>query len=252
MAIQEDGRIVVVGTGDDGGKPFVVARYTQRGKLDTTFSGDGIARIAFSQDAEPWGVAIADDGRIAVAGNASGATYSSFALAMLKANGRPDPSFSGDGRVKTDWGADSQAWAVSFTGAGDVLAAGYAPGPTDRDASIARYKPNGSLDPTWGGDGLVQTDWAAGEDQILDLVLTGSKVLVAGYTADGGGQVVLARYRAAKGGLDDTFDGDGIVITDLSAGFDMAYGLAVSGDTATVAGDLNTSAGFFAARYMLS
>lgn len=63
MAVQRDGKIVVVGYTDRGaptGHDFAVARFKPNGKLDKTFSGDGRATMAIASgthDDEAYGVA---------------------------------------------------------------------------------------------------------------------------------------------------------------------------------------------------
>ena len=71
MAIQADGKIVVVGAAgqrhDDS--KFVLARYTGDGTLDASFGSDGKVETDFTaRGGEANGVAIQADGRIVVAG----------------------------------------------------------------------------------------------------------------------------------------------------------------------------------------
>jgi uncharacterized delta-60 repeat protein len=100
---QPDGKIVVVGSAEDGtGDPdFAVARYKANGALDATFSDDGRRTFNVANDVdEAYGVALQPDGKIVAAGEADQATTSfDFALARFKANGGVDQTFSGDGKV---------------------------------------------------------------------------------------------------------------------------------------------------------
>ncbi|MDX3534529.1 calcium-binding protein [Streptomyces sp. MB09-01] len=91
----------------------------------------------------------------------------------------------------------------------------------------------GDLDPAFGGDGRVVTDFA-GYDESRDMVLQadGKIVTVGLNTAPEGGAAdfALARYRT-DGSLDTTFDGDGLVLSDLrGGGEDVANGVAVQPD----------------------
>jgi uncharacterized delta-60 repeat protein len=82
LAIQPDGRLVVVGTTDAGGgtvNNVGVARINTDGTLDTTFDADGKAIIDLGGNDEGNGVALASDGRVVVAGTSGG----NFALARL-------------------------------------------------------------------------------------------------------------------------------------------------------------------------
>ncbi|HEX8914323.1 MAG TPA: hypothetical protein VF796_18390 [Humisphaera sp.] len=82
MAVQADGRIVIVGgTGD-----FVVRRLNYDGSADTTFdNGDGQVTTDFGRTDAPASVAIAPNGRTVVAGNTSAVGYPGrVALAAYK------------------------------------------------------------------------------------------------------------------------------------------------------------------------
>ena len=75
MAIQADGKLVVVGAtyqnNDFSGEDFVVARYNPDGTLDRTFGSRGRVRTDFpGLAAVPSSVVIQPDGKIVVAGGA--------------------------------------------------------------------------------------------------------------------------------------------------------------------------------------
>jgi uncharacterized delta-60 repeat protein len=75
LALQADGKIVVVGESAFGGSnpKFAAARYNADGSLDTSFSGDGKVQndIASGEDGAN-GVAIQADGKIVSAGFSGG------------------------------------------------------------------------------------------------------------------------------------------------------------------------------------
>jgi uncharacterized delta-60 repeat protein len=79
VAIQSEGRIVVVGVVGGAGGRFALARYERNGTLDATFGGDGKVTTNFSSDEDgASAVAIQNDGKIVVGGHARG---DRFALA---------------------------------------------------------------------------------------------------------------------------------------------------------------------------
>jgi hypothetical protein len=60
-----------------------------------------------------------------------------FGLARYNLDGSLDTTFSGDGKVMTDFGfANDQAFAVAIQGDGKIVAAGVA----DDEFALARYK----------------------------------------------------------------------------------------------------------------
>src|SRR5688500_10332488 len=96
------------------------------------------------------------------------------------AAGDPDPTFSGDGRQISDFGAGpSAAEAVVRQGDGKIVAVGEA----DGNFLVARYNLDGSLDPSFSSDGRVQTNFTA-SDGANDVVLQGNTIVVVGHTIE--------------------------------------------------------------------
>ena len=98
VAIQSDGKIVVVGHTPVADDDFAVARYNPNGTLDTTFSGDGKQTTDFGGYEQANAVAIQSNGKIVVVGysaNNSTTQGAAFALARYNPNGSLDTSFSG-------------------------------------------------------------------------------------------------------------------------------------------------------------
>ncbi|MGH7344719.1 MAG: Ig-like domain repeat protein [Candidatus Rokuibacteriota bacterium] len=204
------------------------------------------------------------DGKLVAAGRAV-VTNDNFALARYNVDGSLDTSFGGgDGLVDTAFGAGvDQAFALVLQPDGKLVAAGRGaiPGGSTNFA-LARYMPDGSLDPSFGGDGKVDTDFAAGTDQAFALVLQpqpDGKLVAAGPRAASGGtdNFALARYMP-DGSLDTSFDGDGKVDTDFAAGTDQAFALVLQSDGKLVAagrafvqvvGGMGTTTNFGLARY---
>ena len=253
VAIQADGRIVVVGTaGASGPLPgnFALARYNPNGSLDKSFSGDGKQTTDFGGYDGATGVALQANGKIVAAGGGAG----SFAIARYHPNGSLDTSFSNDGKRLTNFKGVDQAHGVALQGDGKVVAAGYT---ADRpraaaDFALARYNRNGSLDPTFSGDGKQTTRFADGDDQAYGVAIQADGKIVAA----GGGSLysypsnfALARYRS-NGSLDPTFSGDGRRTTDFGGFVDVANGVAIQDDGKIVlAGEDGSSFGFGLARY---
>ena len=71
IAVQTDGKIVVVGSVGNTPKDFLVARYNSDGGIDTTFGQDGGAVVTDfgGGDDRPFAVVIQSDGKIIVAGS---------------------------------------------------------------------------------------------------------------------------------------------------------------------------------------
>jgi uncharacterized delta-60 repeat protein len=196
VAIQADAKIVAVGRGRGD---FATARYNPNGSLDPTFSGDGKQATDFGSIDEAHGIAIQADGKIIAAGlGGGGATGNDFALARYNPNGSLDLAFSNDGKLRTDFGfgAVDGANGVALQSSGRIVAAGFAGGgATGDDFALARYNPNGSLDPTFSGDGRRRTNFGATDVARGVAVQADGKIIAAGRGRIGvGDDFALARY----------------------------------------------------------
>src|SRR5206468_1721294 len=118
--------------------------------------------------------------------------------------------------------------------------------------ALVRYLTDGTVDPLFGTNGQVLTNFTSGYDAANDLALQSDQKLVAAGRAGGsGGRFALARYDT-DGTLDLTFGGgDGRVTTNFTAGDDYAFGVAVdSNDNIVAVGRAAGGAGRIAvARY---
>jgi uncharacterized delta-60 repeat protein len=158
-----------------------------------------------------------------------------FPSAAQAQAGELDGTFSGDGRVATNFTTelDLAAGIAVQPGDGKIVIAGYAGGGAR--FALARYDGTGALDSAFSGDGRVTTDFTSGPDAGFEVVLqTDGKIVVVGRAARQGGRFALARYNA-DGTLDTSFGGDGRVTTNFTSGDDFAFGVAIQSDGKIVA-----------------
>jgi uncharacterized delta-60 repeat protein len=93
-----------------------------------------------------------------------------------------DPAFSGDGKTTTSFGrGNNESPAVAIQPDGKLVVAGSIVGPVPA-AFVGRYTSDGTLDPTFGGDGKVRMrDGKGGVCQAYAVALQpDGKILVAG------------------------------------------------------------------------
>ena len=129
VAIQGDGRIVVVG-GD--GPDFELARYRANGTLDPKFGRKGRVHTDFGRHEDLAFDVTIGSGKIVVVGGTSWGY--DFALARYRRNGRLDRTFSGDGKLRTDFKFD-YAYAAAVDGSGRLVVSGY----SSEAMATARY-----------------------------------------------------------------------------------------------------------------
>ncbi len=225
VAIQIDGRIVLAGFSnaiDPSGFPagdFALARYNTDGILDTSFGTEGkvltnfifIAAPSNGGDDAANGVAIQKDGKILAAGffklpvgGVGLPTGGGFALARYNTDGSLDPSFGSGGNVMTVFtgdGSSDVANGIAIQSDGKIVAAGVSLVNGSDEFALARYDSDGSLDPSFGKQGKVLTDFANGSDDVAKAVLiqTDGKIVAAGSSGSfgsvpSGGTFALARY----------------------------------------------------------
>ena len=128
------------------------------GDLDPTFSGGGKLTDGVSYGTDGGSaVAIQPDGKIVAAGHSKNGFRSDFALVRYNADGSLDTSFDSDGKVTTSIGTSDFASAVAIQPDGKIVAAGNSYNGSDSEFALVRYKPDGSLDTSFDGDGKVTT-----------------------------------------------------------------------------------------------
>jgi uncharacterized delta-60 repeat protein len=220
MAIQRDGKIVVVGGDTELDPPrysrdFILARYLSDGSLDPRFGGGRVRTDFAGGSDEAQGVVEQPDGKLVVAGLTAAESGLQFAFVRYNPDASLDPTFDGDGKAVVSAELSWQALAVALQPDGRVVAAGEACDTSSCDFALARLNPNGSIDTSFDADGMVLTDLSGGVDLATSLaVQADGKIVVAGI-ASPSGDVLLARYDA-NGSLDPSFDGDGKVRTSVS------------------------------------
>jgi uncharacterized delta-60 repeat protein len=193
------------------------------------------------------------DGKVVVAGTTVAAEGSGqrggYALVRYNRDGSLDTSFAGDGSQVTtpppDYGGSFNAVARQPDGklvaAGYISRADYSDGVPDGYADVlARYRPDGSLDPDFAGGGFMKTtpeEAGFGGASAIALQPDG-KILVTTPVGEAGARRGVKRY-TARGEPDTSFSGDGVTTAALPADmFAHAYGIALQADgKIVVAGD---------------
>ena len=257
VAIQADGKIVVGGFTDDGVSAALL-RYDTDGTLDTTFGdGDGVATISAGTGAVFVGIAIQSDDSIVAAGmgNFTGFFGGDALVARFDPSGVPDASFGGgDGITTTKIGFGGFVGDVGLQSDGAIVVVGASLSITgNENMAVLRFDSTGTLDTTFGGDGIVKTDATAGPDSGSAVALLSDGSIVAIGTS-GYEYGLLVGYND-DGTLNTGFGTDGIVQTELGGyGGGFAAGTRQSDDRIVAVGDgtaVNSdgSPGILTARY---
>jgi uncharacterized delta-60 repeat protein len=224
--------------------------FGQNGRVTTDFAAGDDSGAA---------IAIQPDGRIVVAGDANTGTAADpnydFAVARYLPNGALDESFGGDGRVTTSFdnlNLSDRAADVAIQPDGKLVVVGAVSKPTlGGQFAVARYRPDGSLDPDFSVDGRQTFGFGsdlAAHDVACAVVLDGTDIVVAGWSDQGarGNEVAIARLTAG-GSLDPTFGVGGRRTSGADGagpGDDAAYDLIPQPNGGYVAVGASELAGF--------
>ena len=233
VALQSDGKIVVAGVAD--GLDFALVRYGTDGALDVSFGTVGyvITDFSGSWDAAS-AVAIQPNGMIVAAGASGSFPRAKFALARYNADGSIDESFGVEGKVTIGFHNDSRAHTLALQPDGKIVVAGFVDNGSNRDAALARYNVDGTLDGSFGDAGKVLTDFGGRNFGSALAIRSDGRIVVAGFDDflpyyD----FALAQYEG-DGRMDATFSTDGAVLTEFG-GNSWINAVAVQSDGKIVA-----------------
>jgi uncharacterized delta-60 repeat protein len=230
IIIQPDQKIVVAGvafTGDTStgkeGSSFAMARYNTDGTLDTSFGSGGKVttnfpdRFSLAHD-----IIFQPDWKLVVAGKTLSKTPSvtqdDFALARYNTDGTLDTSFGTGGRVTKDVTTTDDAYALALQQDGQLLVGGTTGHDNDpasqNDAALLRYHTDGTLDTSFGSNGITKLDSSDRNDRVEKVLVQSDGKIIAACDGVDIYKVhisvwMLARYKP-DGTLDTSFGNSGI------------------------------------------
>ncbi|MDZ4824120.1 MAG: hypothetical protein SH856_11730 [Flavobacteriales bacterium] len=233
VAYQPDGKNLVCGQSVLGGfYDLTVLRYTANGLLDETFSEDGIFTYELSEDDDmAKDMKVLPDGDIMVFVQSSADDFE-LALLRLNSDGILDNQFDGDGvatftfvpilRYPTSLAVQEDGKYVGAVSAD--TGSGYNP-------TVVRFNSDGTLDTSFGIDGITTVVLSDGFDIARDLVLQddGKFLVVGTANADFGIVTSVLRYNS-DGSLDETFGEEGVVLTSEDVDTYHGESIAIQAD----------------------
>ncbi|HEY2773102.1 MAG TPA: DUF4215 domain-containing protein [Candidatus Binatia bacterium] len=238
VAVEQDGAIIVAGSAPDGSR--LIARFLSNGTFDSTFDADGIAIDARAREATS--MAVQPDGKIVTVGLdvERGGGSGNLVLARYNSNGSIDNSFGTAGLQTV---ATQAAWAahLALQPDGRIVVAASVFGSTQfLDLGVYRFNADGSVDPSFSGDGVVLTRIADDDNVPGGIVIDADgRITVTGRAGFyyGNGGVFLARL-TPSGVPDTAFATNGFLTTGIGFGDDRGSGIALQPDgKVVVAGD---------------
>jgi uncharacterized delta-60 repeat protein len=226
------------------------------GDFDSSFAEGGQLRLQIGRDPTvpaSWAndVALQSDGKLVLGGVVSDPNArhaNEFMIARLNLNGAVDTTFGTDGSVQLQLanalavshvfqdGQDlSSVYAIAVQPDGKIIAAGSAKvGENSADDdhqefALARFNPDGSLDPSFGSGGIVHVQPNQPGARIYDIALQpDGKIIAAGFAQDntvndGTIDLAFAVVRLNPDGAPDaSFGNAGKVVAQLGRGLGAA------------------------------
>ncbi len=224
-AVLPDGKILVFGTTirDKTIRNFALARFNPDGSRDSTFGRDGQVITYLEGRDNASGMAIQTNGKIIVLGNiprADGYLPTKAVLLRYNADGSRDPTFGNNGQATIILRWSHGAEAIALQADDKILVIGALLDPTNRpDFALLRYNSNGTIDSTFGNDGMAISDFGDSDTPEAMLVQPNGKILVVGYAwsnypSHTYATIAIIRYNT-DGSLDSTFGNQGIANHDF-------------------------------------
>ena len=211
---------------------FSITSFSQI--LDTTFGINGTVFNTFnSAYSKITDIKILSDNKFITCGSTDVGTMAYISLCKFNENGTLDTSFGTDGKIITNFSIPSNYYQytrdnhfphlviqpdnkiiVSGTNRNTSLVPTY-------DFGMIRYNPNGTLDTTFGANGVVMTDFNNLDDFCNSITLQNDgQIVLVGETNTPiqGVNYGIIRYNS-DGSLDLSFGNNGKISLDLSSNF---------------------------------
>jgi len=217
VTIQTDGKIVVAGESVSGTNyDFAVVRYNTNGTLDATFGTGGKVIIDIGSDHDyAYAVVTQDDGKIIAIGYTN-VPNCYFAVVRCNTDGILDTTFGTGGKVITPVGSiDDRARTGVIQTDGKIVVAGYSDNGSNNDFAVVRYNTNGTLDNTFGTDGIVITAIGDFRDEASAVAIqTDGKIVAVGYSYNNGSNndFVVVRYIGVVNNIPEIKESDNFVV----------------------------------------
>lgn len=261
VAVQSDGKIVASGYSITGTKyVFSLARYNTDGTLDNTFGTAGkISTSIQTATDQIYAMVIQPDGKIVVGGVSSSTANSyDWALARYNTNGTLDNTFGTNGIVISSLSTKQDyLYKVLLQNDGKIIGVGYSNDGTRSNFTIARYNANGTLDTSFGTNGVASYFFDPNSSIARSAVLlSDGKIIIGGSVTNATVSPSVTSFALIKynsnGTLDSSFGTGGKVITPVGTSSDIIYSMVLMPDGKIVAGGtsrVGTLNNFAVARY---
>ncbi len=211
----------------------------KEGKLDKSFGNKGLVITDLNHDNDYCkSMVIQKDGKIILAGFTDNGVNEDFAICRFNTNGLLDTLFGKNGKVITPIGPEYDiANSVKLQSNSKIIVAGHIGNETDEDFALVRYNQDGSIDKSFGKEGIAITSIEKPSDIIVGIqILPDDKIIAAGKTFDGKQSNFAITKYLQNGQIDTQFGDSGIVITDIENSDATATSIVIQKDGKIIIG----------------
>ena len=244
-----DGSFLLAGfTNSSTQRDWVIARFTPQGLPDPTF-GNGGRLILDLQGTNEAGGAMVQlvDGSLVMAGYVSNSNdQEEVIIAKFDGNGNFQSSFGVGGLLTIDFGEEvERVRNIGLLPDGGILIAGHSYGSNGGKILLGKVMPDGSLDMSFGTNGIQKVAIGYDEVYVYDLeVLSNGQFYLAGSAGFGMEQDAVVLRFNQNGSLDNSFGTGGVYLLESYAGYDDASAFQVNTDgDLIVCGSVQVEAG---------
>ncbi|MEP6684216.1 MAG: hypothetical protein ABJA35_13190, partial [Parafilimonas sp.] len=199
---------------------LTLIRYFANGALDNDFGEKGFAQSTY--DSSGIAISTSSKGNIIVA-----AGYQDITLLSFKSSGILDSTFGNNGISSVDFGQVESVQDIQLQTDGKIVVCGitYDNSNPRVKAFLARFYENGSLDQSFGINGLVINPTVIDYAGTVKLSIQADGKLLIGCTAmNSSNDFLISRYNT-DGTIDKNFGNNGNVITSYSQNDDNLYAI---------------------------
>ena len=232
VAVDGDDRILLAGYIIGANGDVLIARLTEEGQVDSTFSDDGVVIVNEGGSNSEYGMDIAfSNGNVFVAAQTGSFSARKFAVIQLEEDGSPVADF-GDSSGLLNFGDANASFvqSISIDNLGRIILAGYtrATSGDDYDIAVVRLTSSGAPDGSFGetnalsASGSLIRDIDGDDDVAVDVTIDSeNRILIAGSSdlADPTTVVRMLVMRFTESGQpDSSFGVSGIMTAQFMDG----------------------------------
>jgi uncharacterized delta-60 repeat protein len=215
--------------------------------LDQTFNTFGMsvlpANMSFLPQVNPKMV-IQPDGKYVVAGSINNGMFEDFLISRILPNGSFDLGFANSGIFQSSiMPYFNQCVGIDIQPDGKIVAAGIYNNSLNNEIFLVRLQSNGTLDTTFGTNGMATISLFANDEKVTDMkLLSSGKIALCGFVQSDSAFVIRCN---ANGSLDNSFANNGSYVFRHNGENTDIYALdELANNALLVAGSNYTSANY--------